>query len=205
MNVIVEIFHRGGQREDLPDDMIMIIDDIFQGIRMEVIAGLQIQELTEREAAEVVAFHDTIEFGVLLFQPHDAGACEDDLQLREEVITTAELHAPVGFLEHLVNEEGLAAMVDEIAGKISNAVAMKIEVVHIHVQTRAVTDTELLLGILQQEGRLPYPSRTFNADKAVVPVDLIHKGATDRGVRMLQEVVMSSEEGFFHFSIELYL
>ena len=85
-------------------------------------------------------------------------------------------------------------MVIELSCKVGNAVALKIEVVHVDIQTLAVIDIKLLLGILEQEGGLSDTSRTLDADETVAPVDLIHKGATDWCVGMLHEISVRSEK-----------
>jgi hypothetical protein len=55
---------------------------------------------------------------------------------------------------------------------------------------------ETLFGILQQEGGFAYSARAFNTNHSVVPVNLIHKGATNRGIGMLNEVSMRSKKSF---------
>ena len=79
-------------------------------------------------------------------------------------------------------------MMIELSGKVGYAMSLEVEVVHVDVQTLAVVDIKLLLGVLQQEGGFPDAPRTLDADKAVAPVDLIHKGATNGCIRMLHEV-----------------
>ena len=84
----------------------------------------------------------------------------------------------------------------EFRSEFRDAFTLKIEVVHINIETVAVFYSEMLFGILQKERGFAYSSGTFNADKTVIPIDLVHKGATNRSVGMFHQVGMCSEESF---------
>ena len=85
-------------------------------------------------------------------------------------------------------------MMIELSGKVGDTVSLEVEVVHVDIQTLAVVDIELLLGVLQQEGGLSDTSCALDADEAVAPVDLIHQGATNGCVGMLHEVSVCTEK-----------
>ena len=75
----------------------------------------------------------------------------------------------------------------ELAGKLYDAVSGKVEVVHVDEEAGAV-GAKLLFGILQQEGGLAHATSSLDADKAVVPVNLIHEVAPDGSVRVLYKI-----------------
>jgi len=80
---------------------------------------------------------------------------------------------------------------------------LKIEVIHVDVQTLAVVDIKVLLGILEEECGLSHTSGTLDADEPVVPVDLVHEITANRCVDMLYEVSMCPKESF-HLPFELF-
>ncbi len=66
MQIILEIFQRRNIRQNLPYDMFMVFDDIFKSIRFELVSGLQVEKLPERETSQVVALDDAVELGALI-------------------------------------------------------------------------------------------------------------------------------------------
>lgn len=132
--------------------------------------------------------------GGVFLQAHDAGACEHDFQAWQLVVASPQLRAPAGLLEHLVYEQGASALTVEVGGEVGNAASLKIEVVHVDVETFLVGHIEMFFRILQQESCLSYATGAFDADHAVVPVDLVHKGSTNRCVCVLHKVSMCFEE-----------
>ena len=95
--------------------------------------------------------------------------------------------APLRVLEYLVNEQYLASSLLELGGKLYNAVVGEEEVVHIDEEAGTVR-TKLLLGVLQQESCLAYTAGSLDADKSVVPIDLVHKVAANGSIGMLYKV-----------------
>ena len=89
--------------------------------------------------------------------PFSSGFREHNLQVWVEVIASAELLAPVGLLEDLVNKQHASAIFHEVTCKISNTAILEIEVVHVDVKTLAVFRVEIFLRILQQECRFADP------------------------------------------------
>ena len=69
-------------------------------------------------------------------------------------MTFSELAAPIGLLEHLVNQKYTTAVFNEVFGKFSNTQTLEVEVVHIDIQTTAVGRSKLLFSVLQEEGGL---------------------------------------------------
>lgn len=133
---------------------------------------------------------------VLLLQPHHAGTGEDNLQVGVAVVAGTQFAAPVRVLEHLVDEQHLASATLELPGKVCQAVGREIEIVHVDKEAGTV-GPELLLGILQQESRLAHSARSLDADEPVVPVNLVHEVAADRGIGMLHKIGVCTVE-YFH-------
>ena len=70
---------------------------------------------------------------------------------------------PIGILEHLVDEQNPSSSIDEFSGEINQIGLCEIEVVHVDIQARTVC-SELLFGILQEEGGFAYTSGALDAD-----------------------------------------
>ena len=84
----------------------------------------------------------------------------------------------------------------ELPSKVGNAAFLKVEVVHVDVETLPVLNVEMLLRVLEQEGGLSNTACALDAYQAVVPVDFIHQDSTNRGVRMLNQIAMCTKECF---------
>ena len=181
---------------DVLGDGLMVADDLIQVQWRKVGARLEVEIFPEGEAAEIVALHHAIEFWVLLFEAHDAGSGENDLQLGIFVVALAQLPAPVGLLEHLVDEQHLATLPYKLTGKVGDASPLKIEVVHVDIEASVVVAAEMLLGVLQQECRLSHATCALDANEAVVPVNLVHEDASDWGVGVIHQIGMGAKEGF---------
>jgi len=96
----------------------------------------------------------------------------------------------------LVDEQHATTLAIELSCEIGDAVALKIEVVHVDVQALLVEYIEMLFGVLQEESGLADTARTLNADHTAVPINLIHKAATYWGIGMLYKVSMRPEKCF---------
>ena len=119
-------------------------------------------------------------------------------------MTFSELAAPIGLLEHLVNQKYTTAVFNEVFGKFSNTQTLEVEVVHIDIQTTAVGRSKLLFSVLQEEGGLADAPCTLDTYQAVAPVNLIHKITTDCSICVVYQIGMGAEKGLFHKSIYLY-
>ena len=150
--------------------------------------GLQVQELPKREPSEVIALDDSVQFRILLFQAHHAGSCENNLQTGVQIMTLPQLMTPVGFLEHLVDEQYLTAILIKRSCKVGNASSLEIEVVHVEIEAFAVVRVEMFLGILEQEGGFTHTTSSLDADHAVVPVYLVHEKTANGRIDMLHKV-----------------
>ena len=199
MQIVLEIVHGTHLRQYLLDDVLMVGKYLIERVGAEVIACHQVEKLTEGESTQVVALHDIVELGVLFLQTHHTRAGEHNLQTWIEVIAFAKTLAPTRLLEHLVDQQHAAAVAVELTGKLLYATTLEVEVVHVDIKTLLVADVEMLLGILQQECRLAHTTGALDADKTVVPVNLIHKAATDGSIDMLYKVFVSAEKGFHAF------
>src|SRR3712207_161998 len=104
MYVILKIVQRVYFREDAFGYLFVVGKNLFESVSAELHSGLQVQELSEREAAKVVTFHNVAQLEVFLFQPHDGRSGEDYLQVRETVVAHTKFLAPFRMLEHLVDQ-----------------------------------------------------------------------------------------------------
>ena len=166
----------------MPQYRVVVGKNLFQGVGLEVVPRHKVEVLAEREPTQTIAFHYPIKFRILLLQPHDTGACEDNFQPRVVVVALAQLLAPVRLLEDLVNLECPASMAVEFASKVADSASLEVEVVHVDVKALAVASVEMLLCVLKEERSLANASGPLDANEPVVPVNLIHKGATNRSI-----------------------
>ena len=91
----------------------------------------------------------------------------------------------------------------KLSGEVGYTVTLEVEVVHVDIQTLAVVDIKLLLGVLQKEGGLSDTSRTFDANEPVAPVDFVHQGAAYWCVGMLDEISVRPEKSL-HLLSDLF-
>ena len=173
---------------------LVVAHDLLEGAGREVTPCLEVEELTEGEAAQVVAVDESVEFGVLLLEAHDAGASKDDAQAWVLVVASPELSAPRGVLEDLVDEQHLASHKAEVARELGEALALEVEVVHVDIEATAAAYIEVLAGVLKEETGLADATRALDADEGSAPIDLVHKGATHGQVGVLDEVGMCAKE-----------
>ena len=174
------------------------LKNFVKSVFSEVLASEQIEILTERESPEIVALYYSAQFGVFLLQAHHTRPCEHNLKSWTLVVALAKLAAPILLFEHLVDQQNLTSARVEIGCKVGYATSLEVEVVHVHIQAAAVVGSKVLLGVLQQKRGLSNTTSTLNANKAVVPVDLVHEISSNWSVRMLNEVFVCLEESF-HF------
>ena len=135
VEIVLKILLWAHLGKDVLHNVLVVVEYVVEGVSGEIVARLQIDELTERESTQVVGFDDAVEFGVFLLQAHDRRPCEDNLQARIAVVAQAELVTPVGLLEHLVDEQHSPTPLLEFTGKVGNAASLKIEVVQVDVET----------------------------------------------------------------------
>ena len=161
---------------------------------MEVISRLQVYEFSEGESSEVVAFHYSVQLGVLVFQSHHARAGEYNLQFGQCVVALSQLLAPVWLFEHLVDEQHTPTTTHKLFGKLCNAFALEVEVVHINVEHAAVALYEFFFGILQEECCLSHATCSLYANEPVVPVDLVHQPTANGSIGVLYKIGVCAKE-----------
>ncbi len=196
MDVVLEVFYRRCVGQYLPHEVLVVVDNLVQGEWLEVRACLQIKELAERESSKVVAIHYAVELGVFLFQSHDAASREHYFQVRVEVVALSQFGTPVRLLEHLVNEQHLAAFLVELACEVGYSSVLKIEVVHVDIQTLSVAYIKMLFGVLQKEGGLSDATCPLDTNHSVVPVYVVHKLPTHRCIGMFYQIGVCAEKSF---------
>ena len=185
VQVGLEILSRIDLFVNLCGNLAMIGYDFLKRVGTQLQARGKVEKFAEGEASQVVRLHNAVEFRVFFLQPHDGRASENDFQPRVAVIAFAQLCAPVGLFEHLVDEQHLAARVVELACKFSNADVLDVKVVSVDVQTRMVVRGKMLLGILQKERGFSYAASTLDANHSVFPVDLVHQVTTHGSFQVL--------------------
>ena len=94
VEVGLEEMERVDNIENLGSNALVVAHNLLEGEGREGIACLEVKELAERESSQVVAGNESSQFGVLLLQAHDAGACEYNTQTWVLIMTTAQLSAP---------------------------------------------------------------------------------------------------------------
>jgi len=196
VDVVLEIAAGGDIGQDLLDDLLVVVEDVVERVGLEVGASEEVEELAEGEATQIVALHDAVELRILVLQAHHARAREHNLQAWVQIVAATQFARPVVLLEHLIDEQHTTARVVEVARKVGDASTLEVEVVHVDIEALAILEREILLGILQEEGRLPYSTRALNAYQTAVPINLIHQQTTNRSIHMLDEIAVGAKECF---------
>ncbi len=195
MQVILQVIQRTYFGENTFGNLFVVAQNFFQCISTELHACLQVQILTEGEATQIITLHYITQFQVFLFQSHYGRTGKHDFEVWETVVTHTEFPAPVRVLEHLVYQQYFSTTALEFIGEINDAEIGKVEIVHIDKETGTV-GSEFLFGVLQQKRGFTYTARSFNTDKAVVPVDLIHEVTANGGIGMLNKIGVCAVECF---------
>ena len=198
MQIVVEVVERIDLLQDFLSNVLVSVLNLTNGVGTEVCSCPEVQVFAEGEATQVVACTDTVQLRVFVFQAHHAGAGKDHFEVWAAVIDEPEVVAPIGVLEHLVDEQYLSSCLHELLGKLEERFPLEIEVVHVDVETPAVLRAEVLFGILEQEGCSAYAATAFDADESLVPVNFIHEGTSDGGLRALHQILMHSIERLEH-------
>ena len=149
MDIIVEMLRRACFRQDILDNLLMVMNDFIEGVGAESIACLQVDVFAKGEASQVVALHNTVQLRVFLFQAHNARTGENNLQSGKGIVAFAQLGTPIGLFEYLVDEQHTPAIRHEVFGKLFDSHTLKVKVVHVYIETTTVVGTEFFTGILQ--------------------------------------------------------
>jgi hypothetical protein len=97
--------------------------------------------------------------------------------------------------EYLVYQQYFSTAALKFVCEINDAEIGKVEIVHINEEAGTV-GSEFLFGVLQQKRGFAYTTRSFNTDKTVVPVDLIHEVTANGGIGMLNKIGVCAVECF---------
>ena len=114
------------------------------------------------------------------------------------VVDEPEVVAPIWVLEHLIDEQDFTTSLHELLGKLEERLPLEVEVVHVDVETPAISRTEVLFRILEQESCSAYAATTLNADKSLVPINFIHQGTSDGRLCAFHQILMHSIERLEH-------
>ena len=68
MDIVLKVSVGRHLRQNLLDDVLMILEDILQRVGLEVGASEEVEELAEGEATQIVALHDAVELMILVLQ-----------------------------------------------------------------------------------------------------------------------------------------
>ena len=166
-------------------NLFVVAQYFIKRICRKVLSCLKVDKFAEREAAQIVALYYSVQFRIFLFQTHYAASREYYLKIGVQIVTHSQLLAPFWFFENLVYKQHFAPSLVELPCKVGYAPSLKIEVVHVYIQTLPVVCRKVFLCILKKECCLANSARPFDADHTVVPVYFIHKHAMNRSVRVL--------------------
>ena len=190
VDIVLEIVERFDFRTNLSRNGCMVRNDFVVLIGTEICTGHQINELTERESAEVVTVHNSVEDGILLLQTHDSRTCKYNLNLGILIVDKLQFITPIGILEYLVDEEDTTALSQELRYEFTQSVREKVEMVHVDIKAATVVGAEFFQGILKQECGFAYTSRALDSNQAAIPINLVHQLAPYRRINMLNEILM---------------
>ena len=70
MDIVLEIAVGRRLRQNLLDDMLMVFEDFVEGVGTEVVVRHQVDELTEGESTQVIRLDDSVQFWILILEPH---------------------------------------------------------------------------------------------------------------------------------------
>ena len=147
----------------------------------------------------MVGRHATRQIGILILQPHDRRPRKDDLQIVERVIQLAKLLRPIRILKHLVDQQHAPAIGPERRSEVYQRALREVKVVQVDVKASLVVCSKTLTGVIEQECGLANATRPFDADQAIVPINLVHQPPAHRRMQVLHQILMCPIKRF-HFS-----
>ena len=195
VQIVLQVIQWAYLRKDAFGNLFVVAQNLFQCISTELHACLQVQILTEGEATQVITLHYIAQFQVFLFQSHHGRTGKHDFEVWKAVVAHSQLPAPVRMFEYLVYQQYFSTAALEFISEINDAEIRKVEIVHIDKEAGTVS-AEFLFSVLQQKRGFTYTTRSFNTDKTVVPVDLIHEVTANGGIGMLNKIGVCAVECF---------
>ena len=94
VEVALEEVERVDASEDALGEFLVVAEDVQEAVGRQVVAGLEVEELSEGESSQVVAADESVEFGVLFLEAHDAASGEDDAQSWVLVVASPQFLGP---------------------------------------------------------------------------------------------------------------
>ena len=150
LQVFLEIMPGMYAGQDGTEYVLMVGEKLVEGVGFKLLAGLESDIFTEREAMQYVYTADGGKFcGVFSVARIDRRGSIDDAQVGILVVDLTELLTPIGQFESLVNEQALTSVCHESSGKFHYAMCLEIEVVDVDIQTLVEIDVKVFFGILQ--------------------------------------------------------
>ena len=134
VQIVLEIVQRFYVAQDGFRYLFVILQNLLQSIGTEIVAALQVQELAEREASQVVHLYDAAQFGVFFFQSHHGRTGEHDFQSRKLFIAGTQVMTPFGIFKNLVYQQHFTSSFHKFSGKVHQCVFGEVEVVHVDKQ-----------------------------------------------------------------------
>ena len=104
VEILLEVFPRTHFGQDGFEDALVILEEFFEGVGTEVLAGLEVDELAEGESVQPVLPREGIEFCVVVLASAHGGGGVDDAEQRELLVALDDLLAPIGQFEGLVEK-----------------------------------------------------------------------------------------------------
>ena len=193
VEIVVEIIQRFDTLANTMSNVDMMMQNILERIDRQFQAQSDIEILAEAESAEVVWVDDRGKVLVVLDQSHDGRGSKDDVEVGISVVALRQLARPVGVLERLVDEEGVATRLYKLACKFDQRVLGEVKVVEIDIE-RSLAEfgvgSAQFLGIVEQEVGLADASSALDSNQSVAPIDFVHQDAPSGHLHMLDEIIV---------------
>lgn len=185
LQIVPEMRQRPHLLQDVLHNLLMPLHNLPERIHRERLPRLQLQELPERQSAQVVHVHHPLQIRVRV-DTHNRGSGKDNLQIRERIVARPQLPVPPRILMHLVQQQHLPAQLVEMLHGMEQPVIRDEQVVHVHIQARPVLRM-VRPRVVQQECRLPHPPASLHRNQAALAVDFIHQPAPDERGALIQQ------------------
>ena len=104
VEILLEVFPRTHFGQDGFENALVVLEEFFEGVGAEVLAGLEVDKFAEGESVQPVLSREGVELGVVVLASAHGGGGVDDAEQGELLVALDDLLAPIGQFEGLVEE-----------------------------------------------------------------------------------------------------
>ena len=150
MQIVLKMFLRTYFGENRLEDVLVVLQNLRQGVSSQFETCLLVDVFAEREAVEHITACDAIQLvvGICSFAMY-ARCGENNAQIGVSVVYLYQLVFPVGEFESLVYNQHLPSTVHKFVDELLQATSLEVEIIGTDIEGLVQLRIEKFLGILE--------------------------------------------------------